>query len=273
MYVRGETALRRLLLAVLALVSTGAAAYASELVDLYRAQAIVTGTAEPERTRGFRAGLVDLVVKLTGDARLADDERLRPLLEQPHRFIERFNYEDRLKGLPVHDEQGTRERPYYLRMRFKAQAIDDVLARLGLARWPAERPTLAVWLRIETAAGAYVLSASGPEGYGQRAAIVETAERRGVPIVLPEADGSSSAVSFDDIAANDTATLSLASPGADAVLAGVLSVTENGYWDITWRFAWRNQARSWTLREVSFDAAFKNGLEIAALIFSGHMPP
>ena len=258
---------RRLALAILVAL-TVQSVQAADTADLYRAETVVTGTEEPERTRGFRIGLADVVVRLTGDARLADDQRLRPLLQEPHRFVEAFEYEDRMKGIPVHDEQGTRERPHYLRMLFKPAEIDRQLARLDLTIWPTPRPMLAVWLGIRTAADRYVLAASGPKGYGQRAVIVETAKRRGIPVWLP----STQSVTFDDIAASDPAKLISASPRADARLTGVLSITPDGYWDIAWRFTWQARSRAWSLRRVSFDTALKNGLQTAALVLSGNAP-
>ena len=254
------------------LIEGGGPARSVEVEDLYRAQAIVTGTEEPERTRGFRAAFVDLVVKLTGDARLSDGVRLRPLLDDPHRFVESFEYEDRMKGIPVHDEQGTRERPHFLRTRFKQAEVDAALKGLGLKIWPAERPLVAVWLGVRTAAGAYVLSAGGPEGYGQRLVIEETAARRGLPVRLPEAAGGKTAARFDDIAAGDVAKMTAASQGAGALLIGVLSAVPDGYWDMDWRLTDGSRSRAWSLERVSFDTALRNGFETAALVLSGNAP-
>ena len=55
---------------VLVLLSA-ACAQAIEIGDLYEAETIVTGTEEPERSRGFRIGLEEVLIKLSGDARLA----------------------------------------------------------------------------------------------------------------------------------------------------------------------------------------------------------
>ncbi len=264
--------MRRTLLAAALLILCCATAQSAEVKDLYSAQAIVTGTVEPERTRGFRAGLADLVVKLTGDARLQDDPRLAPLLNNPRHFVEHFEYEDRMKGIPVHDEQGTRERPYYLRMWFKTPEVDAALKALGLRIWPADRPVLAVWLGVRTAAGRYVLRATGPDGYGQRLVILETAARRGLPVRLPPQDGAPDGVSVDDIAAANMPKIARASPGAGALLSGVLSVTPDGYWDIAWRLTRQDRFRAWTMHHVSFDTALKNGLQTAALVLSGNAP-
>jgi len=262
----------RSLLFVVILVLGATTAPAAVVSGLYNAQAVVTGTVEPERTRGFRAGLTDIIVKLTGDPRLADGKRIAPLLEKPHRFVAQFEYEDRMKDIPVHDEQGTRERPHDLRMRFKTDAVDAALASLGLTKWPADRPELAVWLGVRTALSPYVLRADGPNGYGQRLVIRETAARRGLPVQLPPSEQESAAVTVDDIEAGDLAKLWHRSEGAGALLSGVLSITADGYWDISWRLAWHDRARAWALHHVSFDTALKDGLDTAVLVLSGNVP-
>jgi hypothetical protein len=230
--------------------------------DLYKAQTVVTGTEEPERTRGFREALETVVVKLTGDTRLASDPRILSLAASPHRFVEAFEYEDRMKDIPVHDEQGTRERPHFLRVTFSRQAIDDALDRLGAGKWPADRPVVAVWLGIETTAGQFVLTDSGPEGYGQRAVITETASRLGLPIALPSA--SRSAIGFGEVENDRIASLRAAAPGADAHLVGRLTVRNDGYWDIAWSFHAARDVHHWSLSRATFDAALKQGLANAA---------
>jgi len=262
----------RSLLVLVILAASALAARAMEVNGLYNAQAVVTGTVEPERTRGFRVGLTDIIVKLTGDPRLADGKRIARLLENPHLLVAHFEYEDRMKGIPVHDEQGTRERPHDLRMRFKADAVDAALASLGLTKWPADRPVLAVWLGVRTALSPYVLCADGQNGYGQRLVIRETAARRGLPVRLPPAQEASAAVTVDDIAAGKVAKLWRRSGDAGALLSGVLSITADGYWDISWRLDRQDHARTWALHRFSFDTALKDGLDTAILVLSGNVP-
>lgn len=255
------------ILAVLLVLTPGPAA-AAMVVDLYRAVAVVTGTEEPERTRGFRAGLVDVVVKLTGDIRQADNPALAPLLARPHDLVEGFDYVDRMKGIPVHDEQGTRQRPHDLRMRFRPEAVDRWLARLGLSMWSADRPRIAVWLAIRTAARRYVLRARGEQGYGQRAVFVETARRRGIPIVLPPPEAAG--IAYDDVASGAIDKLARASSGAEAMLIGTLVLGTTGYWHIRWALHWRDRTRTWGAADVTFDTAIRDGLQRSALVLSGN---
>lgn len=243
---------------------------AAEEKDLYFAQTVVTGTEEPERTRGFRAGLLEVIVKVTGDFRLAESEAVARVLETAPRFVQQFEYEDRMKDIPVHDEQGTRERPHFLRIRFKPAEVDRALEQLGLSKWAADRPVVGVWLGVETANLRYVLHASGPEGYGQRAVLVEESQRRGVPVILPEGKGPEASTILDAIAEGDLERLSSFSKGAEALLAGMLLLGEGGFWDVEWTFQWRDQIRTWRMEGVTFDAALKAGVQQAALTLSGN---
>ena len=263
--------LRALLLLAVALVLVWTPAGAVDLADLYRAEVIVTGTGEPERTRGFREGLAQVIVKLTGDPRLLGDPRLDETLREPGRWIARHEYEDRMKNLPVHDEQGTRERPHFLRMRFEPARLDRELERLGLSKW-TNRPPIAVWLGIRTEAGSYVLAASGPEGYGQRLSLLRSAERRGLGVVLPPGGEQGHGVGFDDIAAENITKLEDQSEPGSALLSGVLSIAEGGLWDMEWRLSHAGRSRAWSLSGVTFDAALLDGLDTTALALSGNLP-
>jgi hypothetical protein len=245
-------------------------AVALQPADLYRAETIVTGMFEPERTRGFRIGLSEVLLKLTGDAWLAEDPRIAPLMKEPHPLVDAFEYEDRMKDIPVHDEQGTRERPYFLRMRFNAQALDRALAKMGAGKW-TERPLTAVWLGVKTEGGAYVLSRSGPEGYGQRLAMIDSGMRLGIPIVLPR-DPGASGVAFADVEADLMDKMAATSGDAPAVLLGVLSARGGDPWRIAWHLRWKGRQASWGEEGMSFDVAFRNCMRRLGSYFSGRAP-
>ena len=128
MSVRILTAVAGLLLALLVCGRAGAETDGT----LYEAQAIVTGQREPERTRALPGCFLDVLVKVSGEPRLIGDRRLLPLQAKTADFVESFRYHDRMAGMPVHDEQGTRDRPYDLIVRFDVGKIDAALDSLGL---------------------------------------------------------------------------------------------------------------------------------------------
>ncbi len=96
------------------------------------------------------------MAKLTGDYDLEQSGRLTPFLADPGRFIREFSYEDRMKHLPVRDEQGTRDRPHILRMMGDAVWLGAALGEAGLEIWRG-RPDIEVLLTVRTSRGAYLL--------------------------------------------------------------------------------------------------------------------
>ena len=232
--------------------------------DLYRAETIVTGQGEPERLRGFRVGAEEAVVKLIGDALLIGGARITPILDHAADLVRDFTYEDRMKGIPVHDEQGTRDRPHYLRIRFDKAKFDAAMGDAKLKKWDGERPLIAVWLGIRDARGAYVLSAEGPEGYGQREVLKEVSKKRGVPIMLPQP--GQAAVTYEMIDKGDTGALQGQAEklGATDLLYGTLDFDGDVAWNTRWTVSAGRAQAMWSMKGVTFDAALKGAIERGA---------
>jgi hypothetical protein len=235
--------------------------------ELYKAETIVTGTGEAERMRGFRIGVEDVLVKLTGDSSLPGTKAASEVAEHTADLVAGFTYEDRMKDIPVHDEQGTRDRPHFLRMRFDAAKFDAALDRAGLSKWTGERPTLSVWIGISEPRGQYVLGREGG-GYGQREVLKDAAKKRGIPIVLPAENQT--AVTYDAVAKGDLAVLRPASRQlrGNAVLYGLLDFDGEAHWNTRWTVAGDRVEAAWTMNGVTFDAALKGAIDQVAAAFS-----
>ncbi|TIP60035.1 MAG: DUF2066 domain-containing protein, partial [Mesorhizobium sp.] len=82
--------------------------------ELYQAQTIVTGTGDVNRQIGFKDCLDKVLVKVSGDQRLTQKTEMLALREKAADFVQSFRYHDRLEGIPIHDEQGTHDRPHDL---------------------------------------------------------------------------------------------------------------------------------------------------------------
>jgi uncharacterized protein len=232
--------------------------------DLYKAETIVTGTGETERLRGFKVGAEEAVLKLTGRANLAGSSRLEKIQDQAASLVADYSYEDRMKGIPIHDEQGTRDRPHFLRIRFDKAKFDSAITAAGLKKWTGERPLVMVWLGIREVRGKYVLPAEGPAGYGQREVLKEASKKRGVPIMLPPP--GESAVTYDTIDKSLYHVLQQASArlGAPAVLYGTLDFDGNVGWNTRWTLAGPGAYAKWSMKGVTFDAALKGAIEQTA---------
>lgn len=235
--------------------------------ELYKAETIVTGTGESERMRGFRIGVDDVLVKLTGDAGVAATKPAIDIAKKAADLIADFTYEDRLKGIPIHDEQGTRDRPHFLRMRFDPAKFDAALQEAGLTKWSGERPTLTVWIGISEPRGKYVLAREG-NGYGQREVLKDASKKRAVPIALPPENQT--AVDYDAVAKGDVAVLRQASKdlGGNAILYGLLDFDGEAHWNTRWTVAGDRIDASWKMDGVTFDAALKGAIDQVTAAYS-----
>src|SRR5436190_19371081 len=104
----------RAFVALLAIAFATAAHTAGAPVELYQAKPIVTGTGETNRKLGFALAFKDVLVKVSGDPRLLNDPRVEDLSKDAGSLVAGFHYRDRMEGIPIHDEQGSHDRPHDL---------------------------------------------------------------------------------------------------------------------------------------------------------------
>lgn len=214
-------------------------------------ETMVTGQGEVERARGLAVCLPEVLVKVSGDTRLATDHRVAALALRAGDFVASLEYEDRMGHLPLGDEQGTRDRPFFLRPTFAPAKIDALLADLGARPWGAERPVVAVMVTAHRDGQSWLV-ARGIRGVtrGAQVEALDAAGRRfGVPLVLPSVDRPGEP------------------PAGDVLLTGDMT------WDeaqLGWRTDWHMNGKNWSVEGVSFDDAFRAGIGGAARLLSGH---
>ena len=188
-----------------------------------------------------------------------------------------FAFRDRMAGIPVHDEQGTRDRPYDLTVRFDPAKIDAALRALGREPWSASRPRVAVFVGVDLGGATYLLASDGTRGRDQREALAEAAARYGMPMALPDQAALAAAgLSYSRLQAIDLARLAAAAKalGGDLALTGNLVWSEQALgWIADWRMDAKGKRYRWQIRGVGFDDAFRSAMAGAAQILSGHGQP
>ena len=238
---------------------------------MYRADAIVTGTDMRQRPWGFAQTMREVLVKSSGDPRLGDDPRTAQLARHAERFVACFDYVDMMAGVPLHDDQGTSDRPHKLTVYFIPAKIDALLARFGDKPWRGTRPVVVPVLLVHgRKPPAYVLSAEIPAGVEQRGALATAAGEFGIRVRIP---------SDAELYAWGASVGHLPSRPAPAS-AGEVIVTGTLDWDETlpgwigkWRMRWRGDDYQWGISGVNYDAAFRNIVRGVALAASGAGPP
>ena len=257
---------------------TGSFSSRAETTDqLYQISTIVTGQREETRLPALQQSLIDVLVKVSGDPSLFSHPKALALEPQASAFVDRYRYHDRLEGKPIHDEQGTRDRPHDLTVDFNPAKVDAALQALGRDPWVSARPRVGIFLVVEQGRSAYVMTTDGERSYGQPDAFRAASVRTGLPIVLPSRAALDSAgLTFDVVKTAPPGTLdgSAARLGAEVALAGAMAFSDKDLgWSVEWRMPWKGQLFRWHVKGVSYDEAFRNALRGAAQILSGHGTP
>lgn len=245
--------------------------------ELYQASTVVTGQGEANRASGFAQCLGEVLVKVSGDPRLLREPVTAAIAAQAQSLVRDFRYRDLMAGLPVRDEQGTRDRPYELTVQFHPDEIDVVLRSLGRQPWPAQRPRLMVFVRVQQGGQRFVLSRDENRAPGMREALAAAAAQVGMPTMLPPEDvlvDLGSSVWEAPAAYLPPLTVTARMRGSDAAIAGTLVWSDAALgWIAQWYLRANGTTHQWHVRGVSFDEAFRVAMRGSAQILSGHGRP
>lgn len=266
----------RLVLLLLLLLVTGHA-FAADPGDLYRGRTLVTGVRDDTRIPALPHCLLDVLAKVSGDTRLLSDPAAQKVASEAGILVTEFSYRDRLAGRQIHDEQGSRDRPYYLTVTFDPQRVDAALKTLNSKPWAGKRPRLALFLVVNNNYNIYVLSGDGALGRDQRESLAAASWQTGMPVTLPsEADLAKEGLTADVLSGVLPAKLDMVTKGmgADLVLLGSLVWNKGTLgWAAEWKLFDGKETNVWTVKDVNFDDAFRNALRGSALILSGNGKP
>jgi hypothetical protein len=248
------------------------------LDDVYTTRAVVTGKDERNRPLGFKLCFEDVLVKASGDASIVNDSRFEALAAGAEQYVSSFSYRDRLEGKPVHDEQGTYDRPHFLTCRFDPQKIDSVLKTLGRKPWSAPRPRLVTLVAVHGRNNrSGILSSDGAFDPDMREALANAARRYGLSISVPSvATLRSNQISIDTavLTRSDQWPHLAGMSGGGLLLIGNLQWNDGALgWVATWSLEASGDRHRWSVSGVNYDEAFRNAVRGAARVLSGNGEP
>lgn len=233
---------RRLILLLLVLLAP--AAPAAEMDDLYVGTVPVPDQSAGARQEALRGALEPVLVRITGDPAILRRQGVDALLEKAPEWVQRYGYED----------GGGDDDSLRLRARFDATAVQNALRQAGLPVWGRERPQTLVLLVIEGEAD--IVSARDVETVAST--MLDTAERRGVPLVFPRRGGDERRrLRAADIRYGEIADLATVAKRYDAshVLVGRVERVSGA-----WRGEWTLNHRGDTVTEWQISGAGRGGL-------------
>jgi uncharacterized protein len=257
--------------------ASASTAQPASLGDIYTTRAVVTGTDERNRPLGFKLCFEDVLVKVSGDPSVVRDGRFETLAANAGQYVLTFSYRDRLEGKPVHDEQGTYDRPHILTCQFDPQKIDSALKTLGRRPWLGHRPSLVMVLVVHGRANSGILSSDGAFDPDMREALSNAAQRYGLTVHLPNiATLQSNQIRIDNAAVIPGDRLLRVAQLSDSELSlvGDLRWSDASLgWIATWSLRANGKRFRWSVSGVNYDEAFRNAVRGAARVLSGNGEP
>lgn len=228
---------------LLSAITVSATTQASTEVDLYTAQVPVTSQLPQAREAAAQQGLIDVLIKATGNAQIDQVAEVREELPRAINYVSAYSYETTVQD----GERQTR-----INVDYSAALMTAFMQRAGLPLWPANRPDVLVWLVEDTSGQGRQLVTD----LATQTSLNQPAAKRGVPLMYPLFD-------MDDVLNTDiNAFWNMHWPsinGAssryerDAILVGVYSTTSQGLWLSSWAMQLDDQTIEFNIEADSFE--------------------
>ncbi len=233
----------------LCLMALASVAAAAGVEGLYETELRVTSQAEDVRERALRAGLEQVLGRVSGRSYLLDPA-LRDALREPEGFVQQFRYarddDDRLT----------------LWARFDERSVDALLEEAGLAVWGRVRPRTLVWLAVDDGTERVLLD--GGSDHPVRALVEREGRRWGLPLEWPLMDlRDSRQVRVSDVWGGIEEAILEASRryAPQAVLIGRIEPLPEGGWEARWRLLGvGDEARRWENRGAVLEEVVDPGV-------------
>jgi hypothetical protein len=221
--------------------------------------------------KGYAADLEQVLIKVSGDPRLAGDPRLKPALDNARAYAGSVTYIDKRGGSALHDEQGSRDRAHDMRVTFDPDKIAGLLFQVSHTPWTEPRPVVTVYAALRDVKGRItLLSVDGADCADQRESLAAASDLRALPVRLSDRESLAAAhAGFRPFTDHHWRP-----PAGGPALVGVIDWdAEHPGWIISWRLVGADIAVSWSGRAETYDEAFRHGISGAELVLSGNGNP
>jgi hypothetical protein len=250
--------LRRVLLCCMCLLAFDQSALAARLDNLFQADALATGRDPESRRTALKQALATVLVRITGDDAVVNNEAAQPLLREPGRFVAQFRFSETQA-----DVQGEAAE-LRLWAQFDEVALTRALREQGLPYWGRDRPDVLVWLAVDDKGKRFLVSDSSANLLAGK--LRDSAQKYGLPASLPLLDHQDQrAVSFSDLWGGFLGAVQKASERyrPQLVLIGRVDHSRSG-WSGQWSLLGAGARQNWTTRGTSAQEVLQSGVSETA---------
>ena len=221
--------------------------------DLYLAEVPVASQDREEREEAVRAGLNQVLVRVTGSNQVLTAPAIEAALTQPTRYVQRFRYQK---------QEQAGQTQLMLWVRFDEGVITKLLHDNQMPVWGRTRPATLLWLVVDDRRKRTLISNDSKTDEARRI-IEEQARLRGLPLRLPLYDLADRAnLSVTDIWGNFEEAILQASSRyqTEAVLVGRVYRASANNWGGRWTLYSEGRQQNWQTSGDSLEEALLPGI-------------
>lgn len=231
--------------------------------NLYQAAVPVTSQEAAERAKAMQLGLAEVLVRMSGTPAVLEAPKVQASMGNAPRFVNQFQYRLLVEQDSAEQTETAEQPAEELVMTFVPQVIKQLLRDAGEPFWPANRPSVLLWLVEDH-------PEFGKQFIGDVSdnpvfkSILATARLRGLPLILPLLDLEDQQALLPEQAwsLEEGPILKAASRyKADVVLVGRYSVTSSGQFWSTWEYYHRDES-------YFYDSRTKDVAEIGSQVIN-----
>ncbi len=222
-----------LLAVVLSVLMSSQPIHAEVVTLLYQQSELVTGQSDVERKQAAQNALKKVLVRVSGRNLVLQEAGVQTALKRAERFVEAYRYESSDETL---QQEGLSIPASRLIFNFSRTGVESLLRDHQAPLWPANRPSMLVWLvKDDLNQGRELVSLQ--DGGPLANAAADLSQLRGIPLVMPILDLEDRLkINPNQVWNLDQAAIIEASAryNADVLLVGRYSQTSSGQWLSAW---------------------------------------
>jgi hypothetical protein len=173
---------KRLVVFILLIMPLGAV-YPVLVDDLYVAEVLVADESPRQLRNGARAGLLQVLVRVSGSLKVEESGLVRSSLRNPAAYYYQYSYETTGQALLL---GGSEVNAKILRLHFEPSAIARLLRDANLPIWGSNRPSVLLWIAVNEGQSRRILGEA--DSSEVVAVLIDQARQRGLPVTFPILD-------------------------------------------------------------------------------------
>ena len=151
--------------------------------DLYVAEVLVADEGPRQLTNGARAGLLQVLIRVSGSLKVEESSLVRSSLRNPEAYYYQYSYESTDQTLLLGKSE---VKAKVLRLHFEPSAIARLLRDANLPIWGSNRPSVLLWVAVSQGQSRRILGEA--DSSELVAVLIDQAMQRGLPVTLPILD-------------------------------------------------------------------------------------